>query len=285
MTSYLLISHLRIHNANALSSTMTIGTPAMTAFLGFSHALQRKLPKQWALHFKKVGICIHKLHVHQYREASHDAFSLIGVSHPLNNKGERPSFVEEARCDLDFSLIIQCDSMLPEEGKSVIAETIQTMKFAGGDIKNFGQLLELIDSGENAIEKRLKRELMPGYWLIDRSDLIRAAVNENIDAMQALLNYLSVFVSMQKNATGVSNKYSKQESGWLVPIVVGFQGLTNCELAENQRDPSKLHRFAEPVITLGEYKMVHRLQSVSEILWSYHFDPETNLYLCQMIKQ
>ena len=43
MKAYLLISHLRIHNANAMSSTLTIGVPAMTAWLGAVHALERKL--------------------------------------------------------------------------------------------------------------------------------------------------------------------------------------------------------------------------------------------------
>lgn len=45
MKAYLLISHLRIHNANAMSSTLTIGVPAMTAWLGAVHALERKLGK------------------------------------------------------------------------------------------------------------------------------------------------------------------------------------------------------------------------------------------------
>lgn len=36
MKAYLLISRLRIHNANAMSSTLTIGVPAMTAWLGQS---------------------------------------------------------------------------------------------------------------------------------------------------------------------------------------------------------------------------------------------------------
>ena len=41
--SILLVPRLHIHNANALSSPFTIGFPAMTAWLGAVHALQRKL--------------------------------------------------------------------------------------------------------------------------------------------------------------------------------------------------------------------------------------------------
>ncbi|PUZ78445.1 type I-F CRISPR-associated protein Csy2, partial [Acinetobacter baumannii] len=43
MRHFLLIPHLKLHNANAMSSPYTIGFPAMTAWLGAVHALQRKL--------------------------------------------------------------------------------------------------------------------------------------------------------------------------------------------------------------------------------------------------
>lgn len=39
MRRFILISHLKIHNANAMSSPFTIGFPAMTAWLGVIHAL------------------------------------------------------------------------------------------------------------------------------------------------------------------------------------------------------------------------------------------------------
>lgn len=99
--------------------------------------------------------------------------------------------------------------------------------------------------------------------------------------MQALLSYLSIHVNMKKGSEGNYPTFTKKESGWLIPIVVGFQGLTPAGFAENQRDSTKEHRFAEPVITLGEYKMVHRLKSINDVLWAYHYEPETNLYLCQ----
>jgi len=40
MKDILLIPNLKIHKANALSSPYTIGFPAMTAWLGFMHALE-----------------------------------------------------------------------------------------------------------------------------------------------------------------------------------------------------------------------------------------------------
>ncbi|HNL81302.1 MAG TPA: type I-F CRISPR-associated protein Csy2, partial [Agitococcus sp.] len=46
MRRFLLIPHIKIHNANAMSSPYTIGFPAMTAWLGAVHALQRYVQQQ-----------------------------------------------------------------------------------------------------------------------------------------------------------------------------------------------------------------------------------------------
>ena len=50
---------------------------------------------------------------------------------------------------------------------------------------------------------------------------------------------------------------------------------------QNQRDPESPHRFTEAVVTLGEFKMAYRFDHVDELLWHYHYQPDTNLYLCQ----
>lgn len=278
--NYLLISHIAVHNANALSSAMTIGTPSLTAFLGFVHALQRKISSHWSGQFSKVGICVHKLKLLTYRGEGDDAFSIIGTSNPLDKNGQRPSFVEEARCDIEFSLLLRTEDFLPEGLSSFIHETIQTMKFAGGDIERVKKVQELFESETNPLIVELKRELMPGFWLISRSDLIKEEMSNGKEALQALLDNLSISVHIEKTNNEIKETYSKQTPGWLIPIAVGFQGLTSCGTALNQRDLTTPHRFAEPVITLGEFKMVHRVHSINETLWGYRYIPESNLYLC-----
>lgn len=39
--------------------------------------------------------------------------------------------------------------------------------------------------------------------------------------------------------------------------------------------------FAESVVTLGEFKMPYKIESLDEILWRYRFDEENALYLCE----
>lgn len=91
---------------------------------------------------------------------------------------------------------------------------------------------------------------------------------------------MSISVHIEKTNSEIKETYSKQTLGWLIPIAIGFQGLTPCGTALNQRDLTTPHCFAEPVITLGEFKMVHRVHSINEILWGYRYIPESNLYLC-----
>ena len=43
---FLLIPHIKIHNANAMSSPYTIGFAALTGWLGAVHALERHVQQQ-----------------------------------------------------------------------------------------------------------------------------------------------------------------------------------------------------------------------------------------------
>jgi len=126
---------------------------------------------------------------------------------------------------------------------------------------------------------------MPGYAIVERRELMLEAMKEGLDAMDALLDYLVVHHSCeQDSADNVTWTSMRKTAGWIVPIATGFHGLTELGEAKNQRDEKTPHRFAESMVTLGEFKMPHRIQSLNEILWRYHVETESNLYLCQQEK-
>jgi CRISPR-associated protein Csy2 len=54
-------------------------------------------------------------------------------------------------------------------------------------------------------------------------------------------------------------------------------------MQKNQRDPDTPHRFAESIVTLGEFRMVYKIDQIDKALWSYHTNPDENLYLCQQV--
>ena len=290
MRNFLLIPHLKIQNANAMSSPYTIGFPAMTAWLGAIHALQRKLQVQGYTNIvlDKVAVSCHHFDLQTYKGRGDFVHSIVGTANPLDKDGNRPAFIEEARCHLEVSLLIECQNLDPDEEKQLLADVqklILSMKFASGDVlavKNCSLQYFDEDGDQNQQLKPLLNKLMLGHVLIERRDLVIESMNEGKDALDAVLDYLKVTHSSIQDEDGKVTWSSKRKStGWLVPIAVGFQGISELGQAKNQRDANTPHRFAESVITLGEFIMPYRIESMDQLLWQYHVDLENNLYLCQ----
>ncbi|WDP91085.1 MAG: type I-F CRISPR-associated protein Csy2 [Desulfobacter sp.] len=309
MNPILLIPHIQVQNANALSSPFTIGFPAMTAWLGAVHALERHLnaalnckPAE-TISFQAVGVVSHQFKLHTYKGPGDYEFSIIGTGNPLiepknkkKNKpegyAERPSFIEEARCHLEVSLVIACEGIDKSLEPDVIEQVGQIlhsrMKIAGGDILKFQQPKFFRDF------KQLKHRLMPGYALIERRELMIKAMEQGQDALDALIDYLAVHhnCEQQEKNGELEVTWSSQrkqtgpegQRGWIVPIATGFHGISELGSAQNQRDSETPHRFAEAVVTLGEFRMSYRLKYIEDLLWHYHYDAENNLYLCQQDK-
>ncbi len=291
MRYFLLIPHLKIHNANAMSSPYTIGFPAMTAWLGAVHALQRRLNQQGCdLCLSKVAVSCHDFDLQTYKGRGDFVHSIIGTANPLDKDGNRPAFIEEARCHLNVSLLIEIDGFSMKQ-KELLFERVQdivtTMKFASGDVLSAKTCQILFFDEDEDQEKQLRpilNKLMLGHVLIERRDLVLSSMQDGKDALESVLDYLKVTHSSSQDAEGKVIWSSKRKApGWLVPIAVGFQGISDIGQAKNQRDANTPHRFAESVLTLGEFIMPYRIESIDQLLWGYCVDLESNLYLCKNV--
>jgi CRISPR-associated protein Csy2 len=288
---FLLIPHIKIHNANAMSSPYTIGFPAMTSWLGAVHALQRHVQQQGLTEskFTSVAVSCHQFDLQTYKGQGDFVNSIIGTANPLDKTGSRPAFIEEARCHLEVTILIEykeVDSDDIDQLIDLIDKKLHCMKFAGGDVlsvKNTENII--VDEDDEQAIKRVLARLMLGYVLIERRDLmINSMQNENKDALNALLDHLKIMHrSTQDNDGKVTWTSSRKTTGWLVPIATGFQGISDLGLAKHQRDNSTPHRFAESVVTLGEFVMPYRIKDLDNMLWQYHVDTQKNLYLCQTL--
>ncbi|WP_072669465.1 type I-F CRISPR-associated protein Csy2 [Vibrio injensis] len=285
----LILPHLKIHNANALSSPFTIGFPAMTAWLGFVHALERKLSQAGLsdLMLHSAAVVSHRCDVQTHKGEGDYVYSIIGTANPLDKDGSRSAFIEEARCHLEVSLVIEWSGNDEELQQSEFTQQLQaviaTMKVAGGDVLSVGKpsVKSVITEQDTA---QVLRQLMPGYVLIERRDLMIDAMQQGDDAIDALLGYLTVHHHCEQlEEQSVVWHSQRKTSGWIVPIATGFQGLSPLGEAKNQRDPSVPHRFAESVVTLGEFVMAHKIKHLDDILWQYHTELENDLYLCQQV--
>lgn len=289
MRRFLLIPHIKIHNANAMSSPYTIGFPAMTAWLGAVHALQRYVQQQGFsdARFLKVGISCHAFNLQTYKGRGDFVSSIVGTSNPLDKDGNRPAFIEEARCHLTVSLLVEYDGVRKvklDDFITLINQHLPRFKMASGDTLSVKpiQALTLDEDNYSQQLKTITNKLMLGHVLIERRDLMIKSMNNGKDALDALLDHLKLMHRAKQDADGnVTWTSERLAKGWLVPIAVGFQGISDLAIAKNQRDSTTPHRFAESVITLGEFVMPYRIDNIDQMLWQYHVDQTQNLYLCQ----
>jgi CRISPR-associated protein Csy2 len=287
----LIIPHIKVHNANALSSPFTIGFPAMTAWLGAVHALQRKLNARGIpVVFTATGVVSHEMELQTYKGENDFVYSIIGTGNPLDKTGARSAFIEEARCHLDVSIVVEYDNVTIDEREELLTATNHLlhsgMKIAGGDIKKFQRPFCInCKEGDDGDLRKVQRKLMPGYAIIERRDLMIHSMEQDVDALDALLDYLAIHHSCNKDEEGnvswTSHRktFNDKPAGWIVPIATGFHAISDAGEALNQRDQDTLHRFAESVVTLGEFTMPHRLNCIEDMLWRYH--TKGDLYLCE----
>ena len=299
MSQYLLLKKLRVQNANALSSPFTFGFPAVTAFMGFAHRIQREFnptndPDSFLC--AGVGIVSHQFTMQDYQEGynrclkitanptekeeSLDKFDKKGEYHPM----ERPSFIEEGRCHLTISLLLEIEN-LPSSNDRFLQKIrnllASHLKLAGGDILYRPDLekenIRLIQD-----EATNFRQLIPGYALVERKDLMVKAMQAGQDALDALYDALVVkHQCNQDEQDAVIWQSQREHEGWIVPIATGFHALTPAAFAEQQRDAETPHRFAEAVVTLGEFKMPlpsRFPKGFKDLMWRYQ--QQGDLYLC-----
>jgi CRISPR-associated protein Csy2 len=292
MRRFLLIPHVKIHNANAMSSPYTIGFPAMTAWLGAVHALERHLHQDEVFQkicLKRLAVSCHQFDLQTYKGWGDYVSSIIGSANPLDKDGNRPAFIEEARCHLTVSLLIeyeQLDPNLENQWISKVNNILPTMKMASGDILDFKtpEILRLDEDSNDGIVQlqAITRKLMLGHVLIERRDLMMQSMQNGKDALDALLEHLKIMHRSEQDAETGHVKWtaSRLNKGWIVPIAVGFQGISTLGKASNQRDSDTMHRFAESIVTLGEFIMPYRIEDIDSILWQYEYQAEQDLYVC-----
>ena len=91
----LVLPHLRVQNANAISSPLTWGFPSPTAFLGFAHALERRLRTGYDQAFGGVGIVCHSFEAQTFRPNRRQQLVFTQSRNPLYLKRDVAKFISE----------------------------------------------------------------------------------------------------------------------------------------------------------------------------------------------
>lgn len=306
----LLLPRLRVQNANAISGPLTWGFPAVTAFTGFVHALQRKLSEDMDIALDGVAIICHN---HQ-AQTSQPAGKRTRVFHltrnPVGKDGSTSAIVEEGRMHLEVSLLIGVSGTVLYDGtldEQAIAQrawdTALGMRLAGGSLlpptwklgeRSQASLEAWPGNAEEAsrLSRKLARRLLPGFALIPRHDLLTrhtAALREqdaSLTSLDALLDLTRLNVdppgSKDDNGEPRETWQVRQRAGWLVPIPLGYRSLSAHApgSVRNARDREVPFHFAESLYGLGEWRSPLRFSDIRQLLWYHQAEPDAGLFRC-----
>lgn len=309
----LIVPHVQVRNANAVSAPNTYGFPAVPAFCGLLSALERKLDGVYPLGFCGIGMICHDFDA-QVTEKYPRGFRL--ARHPVEKDGSAPAIIEAGRIHLDVTLVFgiyggisQADAKERERVAVEIADLLSTMRVAGGSVSTpvstgtaseRPSLIALPDSDEqrHQLFRRLRRRWLPGFALVSRDDLLK----QRCDRLQAegnsSANLLDAWIDLSrlshraasngkvhpKTGEPLADWISERPPGWIVPIPVGYAALSPLYApgeVTNARDTTTPFCFVESVYSIGQWVSPHRLESVQSLLWYSDHDAVDGLYLCR----
>ena len=304
-TALLLLPHIQVQSANAISGPLTWGFPSPTAFVGFVHALERRFSDKLQDGFGGVGIVCHSFEPQISKPHGRRTRVFHLTRNPVGKDDKPASFVEEGRTHMEISLVIAVHDFMSQKNGEYFTEDVmqivQGMRLAGGSIlpiragKRFDAqwwpLAEDIE-GQNEQFQKLRRRLLPGFALVQRNDLLSEQLDEmrqknpQANSLDALMDISRLNIEPDlpnpEKPGGVIWSVRKK-AGWFVPIPIGYAALSplyDPGEVVNTRDNITPFRFVESLYSLGEWVSPHRMTQLQQLLWYLKTDPETGIYCC-----
>jgi len=265
MSQYLVLSHIDIQNANSIAG-LTWGFPAITHFLGFTHALSRKLSDRYAgeydFELTGCGVVSHSTHNKVYQPKKYADFEFLQSKNPpvlSKHKSVSPPIIEEGKMNLTVSLVIELDRALTltteklKELEEKVLALCFCMRIAGGTVLNIKQVKLLSASTQKQhadMLKKIKRLTMPGFVLFDRKDYLQELYQELLakhdeekenkekpQLIDAWLNFSALKFkahpefpegqNVPNENTPANWEYvTKSKPGYLVPLMTGYKGIS-----------------------------------------------------------
>lgn len=293
MSTLIVLRHLRVENANAVAG-LTWGFPAISHFLGYMHALSRKLQASHDITLHGCAVICHDHQVHAHTSGRDYRFAL--TRNPLTKEGSTAPFNEEGRMHMTVSLLFECRGVIANGGygkrdlEKHLARICPRLRLAGGAIVGTPEILV---TSLNAWRK-LQWRLMPGFVLRDRSPWLAQHHQQLLlDNPQAtLLDAWLDFPALKMQAVALDEARAQEgdaaewryvpnpQPGYLVPLMTGYQRISERYApgrVENARDRVTPFAFVEAVYGLGEWCGLHRIHDIDATFWRYH-TTETGYY-------
>ena len=295
VTSYILLEKIKVEDANCIAG-VTYGFPAITNFLGFTHALSRKFNAEFGIELNGCAIFSHDFTLRTNEQ--YDVRFIQSKRAPVMLQGQKyraeanktPPIIEEGKMDLTVSLLLQCKESLSGVETEVVRyqeclkKWIYQARLAGGSIH---QIKNISFWNEASKLNHLKRKLLPSFVLLDATHELKQHVEyyqtSDIELFDLWTDFFAYKASSHMNDEIEWLRREKPNPrGWFVPLMVGYKGISplydGLEI-ENNRDPRYPFRFVESIHSIGEWRSAHRLEQLETVIWQYHIEDEW--YLCQ----
>jgi CRISPR-associated protein Csy2 len=265
MSQYLVLSHIDIQNANSIAG-LTWGFPAVTQFLGFTHALNRKISSAYLgaydTDFTGCAVISHTFQNKVYQPKQYADFEFLQSKNPpvlAKHKSASPPIIEEGKMNLTMSLVIELDKSLVlstaeiQQFEQYVLTLCYRMRIAGGTILSIKQAKLLTASTQEQhvnLLRKVKRLTLPGFALLDRNTYLQEHYqallvkhdkeNNGQDKPQVLDAWLD-FSALKSRATAKLNQdqtepdentpanweyLAKPFSGYLVPLTTGYKAIS-----------------------------------------------------------
>ncbi|WP_157763186.1 type I-F CRISPR-associated protein Csy2 [Acetobacter persici] len=300
-THFIVLPHVSVIGANAISSPITHGFPSITAFAGLMWAMQRKLGRTQLSDISLLGVGV-VCHRHSEQALPYWAGNGTGMvrsftqsRNPLNAKGEISPIIEEGRTNLELSLVfeVSCPRWLPMPLISIVQELrtmralLMTMRAAGGVMferpgapasRSEPWAVPCASDRESNEEtfSDLRFALSPGFALVSRHQLFldNLAKIRSQDEEASAFDVLLASCRREWSYCSETGKWFQSgadvREGWIEPIPVGFASLGRASepgRLEGVRDPSLRHFFVESVYSLGEWIPPYKISSIEDLIW------------------
>ncbi|AGX88282.1 type I-F CRISPR-associated protein Csy2 [Candidatus Symbiobacter mobilis] len=260
----LVLPRLRVQNANAISSPMTWGFPAITAFSGFMAALARRLVPDAGIQFHGVGVVCHHFEAQVTQGGYVRNFHL--TRNPVLADGSTAAIVEEGHIHLDITLVFDVslahhlqDDTTRTSLAAHVGEVVAGMRLAGGSIMpplpgtlrrapraQLKLLHDETDARRAQEFRHLSRRWLPGFALVSADEVLQRTHQDALQAQApngtppptlfdtwldlSRINHRPVKKTVWDEAIGDYQNTVTWETdkrpGWLVPIPVGFAALS-----------------------------------------------------------
>jgi CRISPR-associated protein Csy2 len=298
------LPRLRLQNVNAISSPLTWGFPAPSAFTGFAHALERTLRQALDIRIEGVGIVCHEFEPQVYGNDWNRRFCL--TRNPVDKRGDTAAISEEGRAHATVSLVLAAQGdcffdhgLDADELSSLLSKRVLSMRIAGGSpLPSKPGFKVAVDTcapdyeSQAKLERKILRRCLPGFALVSRDDLLHARLAEmrelqpGADLMDAWLDLSRLNIEAHSDPANPERAewLPQPKSGWLVPLPVGYGALSEVHAAgtvANARDAKTDFRFVESIYSVGQWISPHRINKLDHILWRHDARPDEGLYVCR----